>query len=99
MARYLVFTSGIRGIAAESAINIYTSALVFRVGMSSCQGDLAVTAKVDREMVEFADAEAERLGVNRSEFLRRLLELYRDSRREQVDCAHCGNTVKMDLRT
>lgn len=66
--------------------------------MSSCQGNLAATAKVDREMLEFVDSEADRLGINRAEFMRRLLELYRESRRENTDCPHCGGTVQFDLR-
>lgn len=66
--------------------------------MSSCHGELAATAKVDREMLEFVDSQAEQLGVNRSEFMRRLLELYRESRREDVDCPHCGDAVVLDLR-
>lgn len=66
--------------------------------MSSCYGDLATTAKVDREMLEFLDSEADRLGVTRAEFMRRMMELYRDTRRENVDCPHCGDAVVMDLR-
>lgn len=66
--------------------------------MSSCQGELAATAKIDREMLEFVDSQAEQLGVNRSEFIRRLLELYRESRRENVDCPHCEETVVLDLQ-
>lgn len=50
-------------------------------------------------MKEYIESEADRLGVNKSEFHRRLLELYRESRRENVDCPHCGDIVKFDLRT
>jgi hypothetical protein len=67
--------------------------------MSSCQGGLAITTKVDRDMREFADSQADRLGVNRAEFLRRLLELYRASRREEIACPHCGETVVFGLET
>jgi len=49
-------------------------------------------------MKEFIDSEADRLGVSKSEFHRRLLELYRESRREKVECPHCGETVVFDLR-
>jgi len=66
--------------------------------MSSCHGDIPLGTKTDRAMKEFIDSEAERLGVSKSEFHRRLLELYRESRREDVDCPHCGDTVVMDLR-
>jgi len=50
-------------------------------------------------MAEFVESEAERLGVTKAEFHRRLLEFYRESRRETKDCPHCENTVVVDLRT
>lgn len=61
-------------------------------------GDLPISTKVDKAMLDYLDAEAERLGVNRSEMLRRLLVLYRESRRENIDCPHCGDTVVLDVR-
>ena len=66
--------------------------------MSDCAGDLAVASKVDHEMLEYIDSEADRLGVNRAEFLRRLFDLYRQSRREQAECPSCDSAVVMDLR-
>lgn len=66
--------------------------------MADCYGDLAVSTKTDREMIEFLDAESERLGLTRAELMRRVLSLYRESRREQVGCPHCDKTVKMDVR-
>jgi len=66
--------------------------------MSQCRGSISVCSKIDKEMLEYIDAEAERLGVSRAEFLRRLLELYRDSRREQIDCPECSSSVVFDLR-
>jgi len=68
-----------------------------RVGMSSCFGDIPAGTKVDSSMREFIDAEADRLGVSKAEFHRRLLEFYRESRREQMDCPHCDGTIVMDL--
>lgn len=65
--------------------------------MSSCLGDIAATTKIDRDMSEYIDSEAERLGVSKAEFHRRLLELYRESRRENVECPHCEDTVVFDL--
>jgi negative regulator of replication initiation len=67
--------------------------------MSSCQGNVTATTKIDREMSEYIDAEAERLGLSRAEFLRRMFDLYRESRRENTECPHCGEIVKFDLRT
>lgn len=66
--------------------------------MSECVGDLSLATKVDKEMLDYADAEAEKYGITRAEFVRRLLDLYRESRREQIDCPHCGSAVVMDLR-
>lgn len=66
--------------------------------MSSCQGDIPLGTKTDRSMAEFVESECDRLGVSKSEFQRRLLELYRDTRREDAECPHCGETVVMDLR-
>lgn len=68
------------------------------MGMSSCLGDIAASTKVDRDMAEYLDSEAQRLGISKSEFQRRLFELYRESRREDVDCPHCGDAVVFDLR-
>ena len=50
-------------------------------------------------MAEFVESEADRLGVTKSEFHRRLLEFYRGSRRENQDCPHCDDTIVVDLRT
>ena len=50
-------------------------------------------------MQEFLDAEAERLGVNRAELVRRLFDAYRESRREQMDCPHCGETITLSLKS
>lgn len=66
--------------------------------MSECMGELPVTSKVDRDMLDYVDDEAARFGVNRAEFLRRLLEDYRESRRENLDCPNCGEAVVFDLR-
>jgi len=65
--------------------------------MSSCFGDIPIGTKVDRQMREFIEGECDRLGVSKAEFYRRLLETYRESRREQTDCPHCAETIIMDL--
>lgn len=66
--------------------------------MSDCMGDIPVGAKVDRDMKEYIGSQAQSLGVSEAELLRRLLEFYRESQRENMDCPECGNTVVMDLR-
>jgi phage terminase large subunit GpA-like protein len=66
--------------------------------MAQCMGELPVTAKVDTDMHQFLEAEARKHAVSRSELMRRILDTYRESRREQVDCPHCGDLVVMDVR-
>jgi len=48
-------------------------------------------------MREFIEDEAERLGMTVSEFLRRLLIMYRESRAENTPCDHCGQPVVIEL--
>jgi hypothetical protein len=48
-------------------------------------------------MREFVERESERMGLSVSEFLRRLLLMYRESRHENTACDHCGEPVVMEL--
>jgi len=64
--------------------------------MARCFGELPITAKVDRETRDFLDAEADRCGVTRAEIVRRLLDDYRDSRSDQLECPECGETLHLD---
>lgn len=66
--------------------------------MAQCFGELPVTAKVDTDMHQFVEAEARKHAISRSELIRRILDNYRESRREQMDCPHCESTVVMDVR-
>jgi len=65
--------------------------------MSDCKGNLTAATKVDKQMLEYIASESERLGVTRAEFLRRLLDLYRESRRENIECPECDDDVVMSL--
>lgn len=65
--------------------------------MSDCQGDMAIASKIDRNMMDYVDSEADEYGVTRAEFMRRLLDLYRESRRENEACPHCGELVVFDM--
>ena len=49
-------------------------------------------------MHQFVEAEARKHAISRSELIRRILDNYRESRREQMDCPHCESTVVMDVR-
>jgi hypothetical protein len=48
-------------------------------------------------MREFVESEADRLGMSVSEFLRRVLIVYRESRVENTPCEHCGQPVVIEL--
>jgi hypothetical protein len=52
---------------------------------------------VDREMREFIENEADRLGVTPTEFMRRLLEVYQESRAGNAPCDYCGEPVVIEL--
>jgi hypothetical protein len=49
-------------------------------------------------MREFIEDEAERLGVTKSEYLRRALELCRYERAGETACEHCGGDVEFPLQ-
>lgn len=66
--------------------------------MNRCVGTISVGTKVDREMREFVENEADRLGVTPSEFLRRLLIEYRESRKGNRLCEHCEQQAVIELK-
>jgi hypothetical protein len=47
-------------------------------------------------MLDFLNAEAERCGVTRSELIRRVLDDYRDSRADQLECPECETVLHID---
>lgn len=65
--------------------------------MERCQGTIPVGTKVDRPMREFIEEEADRMGVTTSEFLRRLLLVYRRSRAGEAECEYCGGPIEIEL--
>ena len=65
--------------------------------MNRCQGSIPVGTKVDQPMRSFVEDECDRLGVTTSEFLRRVLLVYRESRAENTPCDHCGEPVVIEL--
>jgi hypothetical protein len=64
--------------------------------MSDCKGRIPVTAKVDVEMRDLLDEEAERLGVYRAEVARMAFDVYGDLRRADFHCPHCENSVQIE---
>lgn len=65
--------------------------------MSECKGRVPVTAKVDAEMRDRIDEEAERLGVYRAEALRLHLDAAVELLDDDVECPHCGHTLHAEL--
>lgn len=66
------------------------------VGMAKCHGQIPLTTKVDREMLEYIDRNAEQAGISRAEFVRRMLDLYRAAD-EAGECPECGTSLEFDL--
>lgn len=56
---------------------------------SECIGRRTVSTKVDEETREWLDARARHAEVSTAEYLRRLLDLYRESQRGQLLCGTC----------
>lgn len=48
-------------------------------------------------MREFIEDEADRLGVTRSELLRRLFDVYLASQEGRIECEHCGEIEVINL--
>ena len=65
--------------------------------MSECMGTVSAGTKVDEEMRDFLDDEADRLGVTNAELHRLLLDFYRESRENDPNCPHCGEPTTIEL--
>lgn len=65
--------------------------------MSQSLGTVSVGTHTDKEMAEFIGEEAARVGVSKSEFIRRLFEHYHDSRNGDLVCPHCSETLQIRL--
>lgn len=63
--------------------------------MSSCQGNITVSTKVDARTRQFIEDEEEKLGVTPSEFLRRVIELYKGSQEGALVCPCCGEELNL----
>lgn len=62
---------------------------------SGCMGRRSVTAKVDEETKRFIVESAEDAGVTTAEFLRRIIQVYRDSLNGEVECHNCDAAVNL----
>jgi hypothetical protein len=64
---------------------------------SRCQGTETVSAKVDDGMQSFLRREAKRLGVSRSEVVRRVFDTYRAGREGELSCPGCGEDLNLSV--
>lgn len=64
--------------------------------MSECKGTVPVTAKIDAQMRDLLDDDAERLGVYRSEVAREAFDTYRYLREGDFQCPHCANAIAIE---
>lgn len=64
--------------------------------MSECRGQRPVTAKVDAQMLDLLDNDAELVGVYRSELVRQVFDNYRELRRGEFQCPHCSNNIRIE---
>jgi hypothetical protein len=64
--------------------------------MSECKGKIPVTTKIDAEMRDLLDEDADRLGVYRSEVVREAFDTYRYLREGEFECPHCSNHVSIE---
>lgn len=64
--------------------------------MSDCKGTVPVTTKVDAQMSDLLDEDAEMLGVYRSEIAREAFDTYRYLRVGEFECPHCENAISIE---
>jgi negative regulator of replication initiation len=62
---------------------------------SECLGTNTVSTKVDDEMLQFVQEQADYRGVPKAEFLRRLLEVHRASEGGKLTCSNCSEELKL----
>lgn len=63
--------------------------------MAECHGTNPIGSKVDDETLEYIDERAAEMGVTRSEFLRLLIDLYRESDDGSLSCGACGGPLNL----
>jgi hypothetical protein len=63
---------------------------------SRCRGRRPVTAKVDGDMEQLLQDDAELLGVYRSEIVRLALDEWWDLRMGEFECPHCSETIQIE---
>ncbi len=62
---------------------------------SKCRGKLTLTTKIGEPMKSFVEDEAEEAGVTRAEFVRLLLDAYKESQEGNLPCGACGASLNL----
>lgn len=65
--------------------------------MADCHGQIPTSTKVDEEMREYLQQEADERGVSCSEFIRRIFDAYRAVDEGGARCPDCGSELRFDL--
>lgn len=64
-------------------------------GRANCHGQTALSTKVDDEMIGFLDEKASEAGVSRAEYVRLVLDVYRDSTAGELSCGACERSLNL----
>ena len=65
--------------------------------ISNANRTVTARTRLGSDVADVLDAEAEAMGVSRSELLRRLALHFRDARESGLSCPHCKNPIEIDL--
>jgi hypothetical protein len=63
---------------------------------ANCYGGEALSTRVDRETMNEIETVADRHDITRAELLRRLIDVFRDSRRGAFRCPDCSSRIRMN---
>lgn len=65
--------------------------------MATKLGTISVGAQTDRRTAKFVRDESNRLGISKSELIRRLIAHYEESRLGEHHCPNCGQELNISL--
>jgi hypothetical protein len=66
--------------------------------VTDCKGTNTLSTRINDEMDEFVNDEADRVGATRAEYIRRLLKLIRSSQRAELRCPECSHVIIFPLQ-
>lgn len=65
--------------------------------MSGSNRTVTARTRLERDVADFLDDQAEQRGTSRSELLRQLALHLRDATESGLSCPHCKNPIELDL--